>query len=359
VRLRLASPTLVVLLFAADARATGLATLELGAGLAQGNPSVPPSLFEYQRYSLRYDATRRVSLGGSIRVTHDFESSPEPGSALRTGSDWVIAATLTGSYDITPHLSLDATVSGSPPSARDVASDFIYPLDDGTTTSETALFHTVSSNAGAALDVTYDTYDEEVAHNVDFSVDASLGATHFASVQTMESLETGTGVSSIASLTANCSGPSEGFCPALARAAQRTAATLNQFRFGAVATATLKTRTDLIVDGNYYVYDAGAPGNAGFTTFGDASWGTGLPFIPPRFSLRGEVGQRLGPASVNIYYQFTDYALDNYVGHAVGGKVLWRFGDWRAYVNGGFRTDVGGDSPLRTWTAGLGVSRVL
>jgi hypothetical protein len=248
-----------------------------------------------------------------------------------------------------------------------VASDFTYPLDDGTAATQAALIHTVSSNGGADIDVTYDSYDEEVAHPVDFSVDASVGANHFASVQTMESLEGGAGVANVASLVANCSGSSEGYCPAVARAAQRMAATMNQFRLGVVVTTTFKSRTDLVLDGGYYVYDVAAPGDVGFTTFSvptargpaDASSGAGLPFIPPRYNLRGEVGQRLGPASINVYYQFTEYARDDYVGHAVGGKVLVRLGDWRAYVTGGYRMDIGDDSPLRAWTAGLGVSRTL
>jgi hypothetical protein len=89
---------------------------------------------------------------------------------------------------------------------------------------------------------------------------------------------------------------------------------------------------------------------------GDATSGAGLPLAPPRWTLRPEVAQRVGPLSLRVYYQYTEYAQADYVGHTVGGKAIMRFGSLRVYATGSYRVDLASGRASDTFTAGLGAT---
>jgi hypothetical protein len=78
--------------------------------------------------------------------------------------------------------------------------------------------------------------------------------------------------------------------------------------------------------------------------------------LPPRWTLRPEVGHRVGIVSLRGYYQFADLAIDGAVGPTVGGKVLVAVGRVKLYATGSYRSDVFADSAAQTWVAGLGVT---
>jgi hypothetical protein len=298
---------------AADGGAVGV---EAGAGESQQGPAIPASVYEYQRVNGRVDFTEKTSLALTARLTHDFATAPDPTTMLRTGDDWVWLGTLDFTQDVGDHVELGASVSGSPPSGRDVASS--------------SLVHTTNANAGGAVDFTYDTFTlDGPPHRADVAWNAAAGYTWLASDQT------------------------------LAQPSAKGTASLSQIRLETSLTGTLAENTDLGLDLAYYLYSPSDPSNVGFFQSGTTTWGAGLPLLPARWTLRPELAQRIGPVSLRAYYQFADYALDGWSGHTVGGKAQVRLGTFRLYATGYFRWDDEAGTPATAWTAGVGLVKDL
>ena len=363
--------TLSALLGHAEARASNSVTAELGAGQSKPTPTIASAPFEYQKIAGRWQAADTLSFSASVRLTHDFAGAPTEGTVLRTASDWVWQGTLGVSHDVSKHVAFGLDLAGSPPARRDVVSPLAFAPTGGTPTTLDASMRANGWNAGAAADLQYDTFDEDAEHDVDLTIDASVGYTHFGSTQVLASVEEPGSVVSAEALATRCAGKSTDACQAYALAATKSTASLEQLRLGTTATFTLWDRTESGADISYYVYDRGSPGDAGFfngfllgrtgADAGTATWGAGMPVLPTRWSLRPELGHRWDWITLRAYYQFASYAIvPSEVGHTVGGKVTLLLDKWRPYLTGNVREDLaGGSAGASSWTLGVGLQRVL
>ncbi len=359
------------LLAEGEARASNSVTAELGGGQSKPTPTIASSPFEYQKLAGRWQPMETLSFSGSVRLTHDFAGAPTDGTVLRTATDWVWQGAVGTSYDASKHFTLGMDLSGSPPARRDVVSPLSYGGAAGTTTTVDTSLKATGWNAGAAVDVQYDTYDDEEEHAADLTVDVSAAYTHFGSSQVLGAVDEGGTVVTAEELATRCSGSDTPACQAYGDAAHKKSASLEQVRLGTTVTMTLWDRTEIGADVSYYVYDRTNPGDAGFFNagvvdragrgVGAVTWGAGMPLLPGRWSLRPELGQRWDWISVRAYYQFSKYAVDpTEVGHTVGGKVTLLLGKWRPYLSGNVREDVaGGSAGASSWTLGVGLQRVL
>lgn len=358
-----------VLFLTTGARASNSITAEIGGGQSKPTPTIASAPFEYQKLSGRWQATDTLSIASSLRLTHDFAGAPVDGTVLRTASDWVWQGTLGASFDASEHVALGLDVSGSPTSRRDVASALSYAGAAGSTSTLDASMKTNGWNAGAAFDVQYDTFDEDEEHAVDATFDVGAGYTHYASDQTLAAVEEPGGVVQVETLASRCTNVTTPQCQAYAAAGKDKASRLEQARLGATVTFTLWDRTEVGLDVGYYLYDRGKPGEAGFfdapidrgaREVGSATWGAGMPLLPPRWTMRPELGHRWDWITVRAYYQFGKYAVEpSEVGHTVGGKITLLLDRWRPYVTGNVREDVaGGAAGASSWTVGAGIQRL-
>jgi len=340
--------------------ASGGVTVEAGGGQSTPQPNVQPAPFEYQKLTGVYEPTETLSLDASVRLQHDLESSPTPGTTLRSNEDRIWAGAFNANLDLGKHLALGAELSGAVPSSRQIASQF--------SSNSNALMVAKNSNLGASADLVYDTFDENAAARaLDVSLDLSLGYTRYWNTQSLAELDTRAGPQTASSYLATCASASTTpSCEVASRAAGSSSASLGQARVGASVTGTIAERTDVTLDGAYYAYGQANPDQVGFFTYrapGTSQkdvYGAGLPLIPPRWSVRPELAHRWKTLSARIWYQFSDYTLADYVGHAVGGKVELKLGDWRVYASGSYRADVspgGTETSAHSWTGGVGLTR--
>jgi len=355
-----------IVLFARGASASNAVTLETGGGQSKPTPTIAASWFEYQKLSGRWEPGETSYFSASLRLTRDFDAAPTPGTQLATGADWVLVGTVDAGLDLTKHWTMDLGVNGSPSSTRDIASPLQYPLGKTGTGDAYALMTSTTSSLGATGELTFDTFDADGPERpVDASFDASVAYERYATSQRMASLDAG-GAPVTASdyVQANgCSTSADPICAVVTHASQAASQSLDQLRVGATATATFATYTDLALDAAYFAYPGMDPTQAGFFSYTPAgaggqtaTYGSGLPLIPPRWTLRPEVGHKWHALSVRAYYQFTDYATPDSVGHTVGGKVQLYAGKWRVYATGSYRADVSSDPTANTWSAGLGAT---
>ena len=350
------------------ARADGALTIEVGGGESKPPPTIQPSAFEYQRVSGRIAPVRAFTLGAGLRLQHDFMAAPTPGTKLRSGSDWVWLGAIDGTLELSDHASLTLSILASPSATRTIASSFVYPRGASDAVGY-ARTRASSSSLGAGLTFTYDTFDDDAPERaLDGSFDLSAAYTTYATDQAMVEIDGPNGATSVDAFMQNeCAAATTrtALCDVVARAARAATSRLGQARLGAAATATLFERTDVTLDGAYYVYDQGDPDSVGFfqdsiTSGGrqaTASYGVGLPLLPPRWSLRGDVSHKWSTFLARGFYQFTDYTLAGYVGHSLGGKAQLYFGKWRAHATGSYRWDVSTADTAKSWILGLGLTR--
>jgi hypothetical protein len=310
-------------------------TAEAGGGQSRPSPSSSPSTFLYQRAVGRYAATRTLDLSATLRATEDLASPKVAGAKYATGGDGIFYGAIDGVLALSPHVDLSLGLNGSPTSTRDLATT-LHLGAPGPGRDVDALVRARTSSFGAVAELGYDTFDADVSRSVDAAFEASAALTHFATTQSVVE--------------------ASGRAPAI----PSTSAGLVQGRLGATTTVTLAEHTDVGVDAAYFVYDAPNPGNIGLfdvTSGGQTtSFGAGIPMLPPRWTVRPEVGQRIGILTLRAYYQYADLAVDNAVGHTVGGKVQVGLGRVKVYATGSYRTDVFADSTAQTFVAGLGVT---
>jgi hypothetical protein len=253
---------------------------------------------------------------------------------LATSGDTVFFGSLDATWDYAKHLSLGLGINGSPKSTRDVATPNPVVTSPRPGQEPDALIRATSSSVGALADAGYDSFDQDQSHTVDVAVDASAGVTEFFSEQ--RAVAPGNAVAKLGTQDAK----------------------LTQTRVGGTTTMTISDDTDVGVDGAYYFYDDPNPGNVGtFVTGLQSAWGAGLPMLPPRWTVRPEVAQRIGSLTLRAYYQYADLAVDNAYGHTFGGKIQLGIHNVKVYVTGSYRVDeFAADETAQTWSAGAGLA---
>ena len=315
-------------------------TAEAGGGQTQAAPDVAKSSFFYQRLAGRWSPTDRLDVSASFRATEDLARDPDPGTIYTTGGDAVLFGALDFTYDVTDHWNVSLGVNGSPSSSRDVAipNPLAATQRPASDQDPESLVRAKTSSVGGLFEVGYDSFDVDAPHGVDVAIDGSLAMTRFFTDQTITQ----------SAFTASQFAPRN--------------ASLAQMRLGLTPTLTIAEKTDVALDAAYFVYDTGNPGNVGVFTEATAanlqtSFGAGLPMLPPRWTLRPELAQRIGPVTARAFYQYADLAVDGAVGgHTVGGKLQLAIQNVKIFVTGSYRADVFTDATATTWVLGGGFS---
>ena len=306
-------------------------TGEVGGGQTKPSPDTPMTSFFYQRVGGRWTPSDRFDLAATLRVTEDFARPPDTGSVYATSRDTVFFGSLAGTYDFAAHWNASLGANGSAPSTRDYAVP--SPLV-GATADPDALVRATTWSLGGVAELEYDSFDEKRAHGLDLAVDGGAAVNELVTEQTP--VQPSTAVTALGTKRAS----------------------LTQVRLGGTVTATALDDTDVGVDAAYFLYDDPNPADVGtFTTAqaAGATWGAGLPMLPPRWTVRPEVAQRLGNLSLRAYYQYADIALDGAHGHTVGARAQLSLQNVKVFVTGSFRSDVfASDETAETWTAGAG-----
>jgi hypothetical protein len=322
---------------AVTAPAPVVLTGEVGGGQTTPSPSSGTSSFFYQRAAGRWSPIRTLALKATFRATEDLARSPDAGSIYRTTGDVVFYGGLDASYDLSEHFTLTLGANGSPTSQRDIGTSILAARPKGPSQTVDAAVRSRTSSVGGLVEVGYDSAEEAGEHDADVALDVSGTVTRFGTEQSV-------------------------LAPDFAAAAiKEKSASLIQGRLGAATTLTILENTDLSVDFAYFVYDQKNPGDVGLFNSSTASgittsFGAGLPMLPARFTLRPELGERLGPVMLSAYYQYANLAVDEATGHTVGGRAQIMLGSVKLFAVGSYRADVFTDATAATWTAGAGAS---
>jgi hypothetical protein len=311
-------------------------TGEVGGGQTTPSPSSGTSSFFYERAAGRWSPTPRLELAANFRATEDLARSPDPGSVYPTRGDLVLYGGLDGSYDLGDRFTLTLGINGSPTSEREIGTSILATRPSGASGDVDASVRARTSSVGGLLEIGYDSADDRPS-DVEIAIDTSAAVTRFATDQSVVAPDFA------------------------AQSIKPKTAALAQGRLGAAATLTVLEHTDLSLDFAYFVYDQKNPGDVGLFTDSTASglttsFGAGLPMLPPRFTLRPEIGERIGRVSVSAFYQYANLAVDQATGHTVGGRAQIAIGNVKLYALGSYRTDVFSDATAATWTAGAGIS---
>jgi hypothetical protein len=117
-------------------------------------------------------------------------------------------------------------------------------------------------------------------------------------------------------------------CPLLAG----VTSPLTQARFSLGYTATLFEKTDVGVEGAYFVYDV-PPSSVGYyslVAFGQTELGNGVPVLPLQLTVKGHASHKFGKVTVRVSYQWGLYTEGLGTLHVVGVRVSWKVTDhWR------------------------------
>jgi hypothetical protein len=310
-------------------------TAEAGVGQTKASQDSSKSFFFYQRSAGRWSASERLDLTATLRVTEDLAQPADSTSRFTTGRDVVFFGAADATYQLTPHFNASLGVNGSPTSTRDVATaNPIWSSPSGRAPGEDpmALVRTRTRSFGAAAELGYDSFDPDEVHDIDGSLEASVGWYESFTEQTI-------------------------VAPDAPARLGTSNASLQQARLGGAATLTIAEKTDVGVDGAYFLYDNPNPDAVGsFATDVHTNWGAGLPMLPPRWTVRPEVAQRIGPISMRAHYQYSELTIWNAAGHTLGGKIQLAIGRLKFFINGSYRTDVFTYATGETWSAGAGLS---
>lgn len=304
---------------------------EVGYGSSASSAGTT-SRFLYERASATHEVAKGVELTVGGRVTEDLAQRAVGTSPYHTGSDVIVALTGLANIELSDRWALGFGGLFSPTSTRDIATSIA-----GARGTSDALVRTRSNSAGGVAEVSYDSFDDAAAHDVDVEVVLGLGATRFGSEQTVVA-----GASSAA--------------------APSGTASLFQGRATAATTLTFFEHTDVGLEGSAYVYDAADPGSVGsfdVTSRGaTTSFGTGLPMLPARWSVHPEVAERIGRVTLRGGYQLTALAVDGSgLSHALDARVQVALSSVKLHVSAAARRDaLDATTTADTWLLAAGAS---
>ena len=344
---------LVLVLAPHAARAEGGGSIEFGGGSSKPTVALPASDFLFEKIGARWIPSDDWLLSAFARATEDF-AVPDPTSHLETSSDFNLLAGVDVAKTFADHWTIDVGVNGSPAASRDIATTATV-TNAANSVDVPVLVHAQNESLGGSIEGSYDTFDADHPHALDVLFAVNFAATDFVTSQSLKAFDSASGAVYVSQGCASGSVACK-----LASQAGDQRASLFQGRGGATATFTLFDDTEIVGDLGYYVYDWSSPGDVGFFTPSangtSFDFGTGLPLIPPRFTLRPEIAQNIGPVNVRSYYQYSDYAMDASHGHTVGGRVQVAMGKVKLFSNGSYRADSLGAVSATTWMLSIGVS---
>lgn len=256
-----------------------------------------------------FDLNDQWSLMGTAVYTRDFGTKTQDTSS--PGSN-VGMASLGAMWLPTDHLMTAVNFVLSPPVSQQNAS-------------------TLTTNGGRPIDVIIDSrswsfgaswnglWNSGPSSTLEHTVDLGAGINRFSVDQKLELADTAFGRALIQSCAM---GVTFAVCPLV----EGAHTLLFQGRFNAGYTATLFTKTDVGLDGAYYVYDR-PPSTVGYfsvVAFGRAELGRGVPVLPLLFTVRPHVAQRIGPVTLKLSYQYGGYTENLGALHTLTLRASWK-----------------------------------
>jgi hypothetical protein len=229
----------------------------------------------------------------------------------------------------------------------------------GAETTGDALVRSAASELGAGFDVTWDSNGQS---NLEWAVDAGMSYTHYDIDQSIPLVRIGSTTVTSATLrqqtVAYCQAhPRVKNCGQALLAALRATPMQQDFeRLSASTTATVFQDTDLILGGDYYVYQQD-PAQVSYYGLAAAGRGSGLPIAPLQFVVRPEVAHRFGDFSARLWVQAGRFVPGT--GHstaAIGSKLQYKLNRaWRIWLSASGERDVDqSDAVTRSGTLALG-----
>lgn len=263
-----------------------------------------------------YDFNDAWSITGFALYTRDLATRTADTSA--PGSN-VFLFNLGAMWLPTDHLMTALSLVGSPPTLQRNASTVSLPMNrtadvviDSTAWSLGAQFNGLWASNGFS--------------NLEHTIDVGLGLNQFSVFQIAELPNTPRG--NVA--RAFCATRVDRFEACRLINGEQTA--LWQGRLGAGYTATLFRKTEVGLDGAYFLYDK-PPSTVGYyalLSVGRSDLGSGVPVLPLLFTLRPHVSQRIGPVTLKLGYQFGLYTENLGALHALTLRATWRItSHWR------------------------------
>lgn len=285
--------------------------LSVGRLSSSGTSAATGYWSDRARGSAQLDEQLALDLTGS--VTHYAASQ-----GVTRGDIFQLA--LGAGYTPNDHFAFDLSLSLSPTSTNIDRGVQVTQARKGAVRDKTSLF-------GFDLAAEYDT---ATGDDTDSVVGLALGATDYSTTQAVR-------LRKLKSQTMpNSFGAPE-------------AASLLQWHAELSFIETLFQDTDLGITGTYYVYshDAADSGYYGATVFGRVDLGDGIPAVPLRYSIRPSVTQRIGPFSIRLHGQFSDY-IDGEGTSLLGGlKVQCKLGSAiRVWLSANLQHDKVSDGTL-------------
>jgi hypothetical protein len=241
------------------------------------------------------------SIDASDALTFDLGTSVTRYAASPTSSGTTIfQLLLAASYMPSEHITLDASLLGSPRSTSVERGLQVTDSRIGAARDKTSAF-------GGDLGIEYDTAG---TGNFESAISLSLGATSYSTTQAIRLRRDRT--------TANAPRPMFG---------DAEQASLLQWRADVNFTETLYENTDLSLSGTYYLYSRATAqsGYYGPDVIGRLPIGDSIPVAPLQYTLRPSITQRFGALSVRGYVQYGEYRSDEGSIVVFGLKVQYKF----------------------------------
>ena len=292
-------------------------TDEVSGGGTQATATGPASYYVSNRLNGAFTLGRlgKLTLRPGFVYTHAFSAEAPTGANFSTSDANIYFVSLGLDAELGKHWELGFEANGSPPSSSAADTTVTYTgAKQATQTADAQLDSTIASAGGIAF-ASYDTAGDDV-RRVDGLFELGVAPTEYFLQNQIEAVWNKKTMMAVptATLLADCTGKK---CPNLTAVLQGQDDRLFQARLWASATATIRGRTDVGLDGAYYVYDKdpttvgySSLTGAGRSSSSESGFGNGLPIAPLRYTLRASLATRFANMMISASFLFGQYVSD-------------------------------------------------
>jgi hypothetical protein len=294
---------------------------ETGVGTTQTSPTNPRSGYFYDLIDGTAELSKRVDLRLDVTLTHDASSPAGKGAVYGSSGGNIVLMAIGMDFEASRHVDLGADIDFSSKSFQLSDAPITFQISKADAQIRSAI-----QTYGAAFQFGYHTAGET---DWETSVDSSLGWTHYSSLQQVNSVATAAGPETIQKILDACAAAKDllAGCKQIQAAAGQQQAEVNQLRLALSVTETVGDDNDFILGGSVYLYnqDPNQIGYFSLASVGLTSMGAGVPLAPLQFTLKPEYVHRFGRFSVDVWYQFGEYASDLGTSQLLALKTQYRF----------------------------------
>ncbi len=334
--------TPLLALLATGSAAASSVTNEVISNSIQATDTTPRASMLTNWLNASFDVTDDFALYGGLSLSYQSPTAAANRAQFGESGSLVTLMNLGFDWAATESWTLGVNLTGSPRSTQYAGMPVQYQTSTGTLLSADALVQSQTWQAGAELNLAWDTAGMS---DLEWSIDGAIGYSHFDIDQSVPEIRrrttTGFQTISTATLQQDCQARPRAACTSLLNALNGTPVQQDFERLSAAVTATIFRDTDLTLGGDYYVYQQD-PSQIGFFGLAAAGRGPGLPIAPLQFMVRPEVLHRFGDFSARLWVQAGEYVAGTGYGTAgVGTKLQYRFSKaWRAWATASGTRDV-------------------